>query len=69
MKVVHRGCTDVYRRVKVVEEEVSLDEGFYTFLPTQSSEKSLIAEQATKNCRVEMEPKMMLAVRLESSNP
>jgi hypothetical protein len=31
MKMFHRGCTDVYRRVKVVKEEVSLDEGFYTF--------------------------------------
>jgi len=31
MKMFQRGRMDVYRRVKVAEEEVSLDEGFYTF--------------------------------------
>jgi hypothetical protein len=31
MKIARRGGTDVYRRAKVVEREVSLDEGFYTF--------------------------------------
>lgn len=31
MKIAQRVCTDVYRRVKVVEGEVSSDEGFYTF--------------------------------------
>lgn len=31
MKIVHKGCTDVCRRVKVVEEGVGVNEGFYTF--------------------------------------
>jgi hypothetical protein len=40
MKIVRGGCTDVYRRVKVVEEEVSLDEGFYTFSNAVLKEKT-----------------------------
>ena len=31
MKTVHEGCTNVFRRVKDIEGEVGVNEGFYTF--------------------------------------
>lgn len=37
MKIVHRDCTDIYGEVKVVEEDVILDEGFYTFPSTNAA--------------------------------
>jgi hypothetical protein len=73
MKIVHEGRANVFRRVKDIEGEVDVNEGFYTFYQRSPQRywTSLIADGiGNKNCRVEMEPKMRRhGIWLESNDP